>query len=173
MLIPPLARACRPGIRPPPVAFSLRVFTSGPLHRKDAHGHRAVHPHPHTHHRPPPPLKDAAHQAKAAPSAKPDPLLLEKTVSSKEQRKVDLAIMKEMSRYLWPKDSLGTRFRVGLSVALLVGAKLLNVQIPFYFKSIVDAMNIDFLAVGGTAWTVAGSMIVACKRCEPGPCPSD
>lgn len=24
-------------------------------------------------------------------------------------------------------------------------------------------MNIDFLAVGGTAWTVAGSMIVACK----------
>ena len=24
-------------------------------------------------------------------------------------------------------------------------------------------MNIDFLAIGGTAWTVAGSMIVACK----------
>ncbi|OCL08579.1 iron-sulfur clusters transporter-like protein atm1 [Glonium stellatum] len=93
--------------------------------------------------------------------AKNDLLLAEQTVSNKEQRKADWAIMKEMSRYLWPKDNLGTRFRVGLSVSLLVGAKILNVQVPFYFKSIVDSMNIDFLTVGGTAWTVAGSMIVA------------
>lgn len=35
-------------------------------------------------------------------------------------------------------------------------------QVPFYFKSIVDSMNIDFAAVGGTAWTVGGAMIVAC-----------
>ncbi|KAK8152457.1 ABC transporter [Phyllosticta citrichinensis] len=99
---------------------------------------------------------------KAKPSAaNDDPLLAEKTVSNKEQRKADWAIMKEMSRYLWPKDSLDTRVRVGLSVGLLVGAKVLNVQVPFYFKSIVDSMNIDFLAVGGTAWTVAGSLIVA------------
>ncbi|KAF1816236.1 P-loop containing nucleoside triphosphate hydrolase protein [Eremomyces bilateralis CBS 781.70] len=69
--------------------------------------------------------------------------------------------MKEMTQYLWPKDKLGTRFRVSLAVGLLVGAKLLNVQVPFYFKSIVDSMNIDFAAVGGTAWTVAGSMVVA------------
>jgi hypothetical protein len=39
---------------------------------------------------------------------------------------------------------------------------VLNVEVPFYFKSIVDSMNVDFAAVGGTAWTVAGSMIVAC-----------
>jgi ABC transporter ATM len=69
--------------------------------------------------------------------------------------------MKEMSQYLWPKDSLGTRLRVALAVALLLGAKVLNVQVPFYFKSIVDSMNIDFAAVGSTATTVAGSMIVA------------
>jgi ABC transporter ATM len=69
--------------------------------------------------------------------------------------------MKEMSRYLWPKDSPGTKFRVGLAVALLVGGKALNVQVPFYFKSIVDAMNIDFSAVGGTAAAVGGSMILA------------
>lgn len=24
-------------------------------------------------------------------------------------------------------------------------------------------MNIDFLAIGGTAWTVAGTMIIACQ----------
>jgi ATP-binding cassette, subfamily B (MDR/TAP), member 7 len=97
----------------------------------------------------------------ASPTAsRKDPLALaDKT--NREQRKADWAIMKEMAQYLWPKDSLGTRFRVGLAVVLLLGAKVLNVQVPFYFKSIVDSMNIDFVAVGGTATTVAGSMILA------------
>jgi ABC transporter ATM len=40
--------------------------------------------------------------------------------------------------------------------------QILNVQVPFYFKNIVDSMNIDFAAVGGTAYTVAGAMIIAC-----------
>ncbi|KAH7410465.1 P-loop containing nucleoside triphosphate hydrolase protein [Phaeosphaeria sp. MPI-PUGE-AT-0046c] len=168
MLIPPLARAAhRPGLRASSLSLSLRaspcyaarVFTSSPLHRKDVHGQR------------PPPGPKVAVQAKkavapasdaaAAKVAKTDPLLAEQTLSNKEQRKADWAIMKEMSQYLWPKDNMGTRLRVGLSVGLLVGAKLLNVQVPFYFKSIVDSMNIDFVAVGGTAWTVAGSMIIA------------
>ncbi|KAF1916286.1 iron-sulfur clusters transporter atm1, mitochondrial precursor [Ampelomyces quisqualis] len=87
--------------------------------------------------------------------------LQELGLTSKQQRSADWAIMAEMSQYLWPSDNRGTRFRVGLSVGLLVGAKLLNVQVPFYFKTIVDSMNMDFLAAGGTAWTVAGSMIMA------------
>ncbi|KAI9676941.1 MAG: Iron-sulfur clusters transporter atm1, mitochondrial [Caeruleum heppii] len=74
-------------------------------------------------------------------SDKQDALLSEKLLSNKDQRKADWAIIKEMSRYLWPK--------------------VLNVQVPFYFKSIVDSMNVDFMAVGGTAYTVAGSMIIA------------
>lgn len=37
-------------------------------------------------------------------------------------------------------------------------------QVPFYFKSIVDSMNIDFVALGGTAWTVGGAMIIACRK---------
>lgn len=90
-------------------------------------------------------------------------MLGERNLTNKEQRKADWTIIKEMTKYLWPKDNYGTRFRVGLSVALLLSAKLLNVQVPFYFKSIVDSMNIDFAAVGGTATTVAGSMIMACK----------
>jgi ATP-binding cassette subfamily B (MDR/TAP) protein 7 len=145
MLIHYLARAAsRPPLRTlraHPLASShiTRVFTTSPLHRKDAHGQRPL------------------------PGSKPDPLFNEQVATNKEQRKADWAIMKEMSKYLWPKDNLGTRARVGLSVGLLVGAKVLNVQVPFYFKNIVDSMNIDFVAVGGTAWTVAGSMIVACK----------
>lgn len=163
MLLPPLARACRPGLRafpPRPLhsAIAARVFTSSPLHRKDVHGNRPASV----------PPGQAAKQATPlaaklkAPSPK-DALLAEQTVSNKEQRKADWAIIREMSHYLWPKDNMGARFRVALSVGLLVGAKVLNVQVPFYFKNIVDSMNIDFAAVGGTATTVAGSMIVACK----------
>jgi ATP-binding cassette, subfamily B (MDR/TAP), member 7 len=91
-----------------------------------------------------------------------DPLASDdKTVQ--EQRKADWAIMKEMAHYLWPKGkgSLDTKIRVSVALALLVGGKLLNVQVPFYFKSIVDAMNVDIGETGGTAATIAGSMILA------------
>ncbi|KAL5628442.1 hypothetical protein BROUX41_003190 [Berkeleyomyces rouxiae] len=91
-----------------------------------------------------------------------DPLAyLNSNKSTQEQRKADWAIVKEMAHYLWPKDSISTKFRVGLAVSLLVGAKVLNVQVPFYFKSIVDGMNLDFATLGGTATAVAGSMILA------------
>jgi len=53
-----------------------------------------------------------------------DSLLAEQTVSNKEQRKADWAIIKEMSKYLWPKDNLGTRLRVSTAVTLLIGAKV-------------------------------------------------
>ena len=157
MLIPLLARAASSSRTrlPPGLLFSAtRSFASTPLHRKDVHGRRppiAAAPAP----------KPAALAVPAPPTA---PLLeADNVLSSKQQRRADWAIIKEMSKYLWPKDNRGTRLRVGLSVGLLVGAKLLNVQVPFYFKNIVDAMNIDFAALGGTASTVAGSMIVACK----------
>lgn len=88
-------------------------------------------------------------------------LLAEQVTTNAEQRKADFAIMKEMMQYLWPKGEFGTKLRVSSALGLLVAAKVLNVQVPFYFKSIVDSMNIDFLAIGGTAWTVAGSMILA------------
>jgi ATP-binding cassette, subfamily B (MDR/TAP), member 7 len=39
--------------------------------------------------------------------AKLDDLLTTPTVSNKEQRKADWAIMKEMARYLWPKVASG------------------------------------------------------------------
>lgn len=106
-------------------------------------------------------LEGPERHAKPFSPEKEEVLLAEQTISNKEQRKIDVAILKEMSKYLWPKGEFGTRLRVSTALALLVGAKVLNVQVPFYFKSIVDSMNIDFIAVGGTAWTVAGSMIVA------------
>ncbi|EOO00606.1 putative iron-sulfur clusters transporter atm1 protein [Phaeoacremonium minimum UCRPA7] len=102
----------------------------------------------------------AAAKSLLTPKPASDPLAaIDK--SAQEQRKADWAIIKEMSHYLWPKGSPGTKLRVGLAVSLLIGAKVLNVQVPFYFKSIVDAMNIDVASVGGTATTVAGAMIIA------------
>ena len=64
------------------------------------------------------------------------------------------------------------RCHIFFSKALLYLAQkwqVLNVQVPFYFKSIVDSMNIDFVAIGGTAWTVGGAMIVACMKPVPIP----
>lgn len=100
-------------------------------------------------------------KAKPAEAPKTDALLAEQTVSNKEQRRADWIIIKEMAKYIWPKDDFGARARVGTALALLVGSKVLNVQVPFYFKSIVDSMNVDFVALGGTAWTIGGAMIVA------------
>ncbi|KAJ6162744.1 hypothetical protein N7497_002723, partial [Penicillium chrysogenum] len=95
-------------------------------------------------------------------------LLSEPMTGKQEQRKADWAIMKEMAKYLWPKNDWGTKLRVSTALSLLIGAKasflcygILNVEIPFYFKNIVDSMNVDFAAIGGTAYTVAGSMIIA------------
>ncbi|CAI7572332.1 unnamed protein product [Penicillium glandicola] len=88
-------------------------------------------------------------------------LLSEPMAAKSEQRKADWAIMKEMAKYLWPKDDWGTKLRVSTALSLLIGAKILNVEIPFYFKNIVDSMNVDFATLGGTAYTVAGSMIIA------------
>ncbi|WYZ33835.1 hypothetical protein EsH8_I_000111 [Colletotrichum jinshuiense] len=155
------AQFCRPPWLPQSPRAPIRVFqTSAPSRREQPKSPATVTK-----------LGDAiekapAKPAKAEPGAKSkkaaaiDPLATPEK-SAQEQRKADWAIMKEMSQYLWPKDSMGTKFRVGLAVSLLIGAKVLNVQVPFYFKSIVDSMNIDFGATGGTAATIAGSMILA------------
>ncbi|KAF5282770.1 hypothetical protein FQR65_LT02767 [Abscondita terminalis] len=46
-----------------------------------------------------------------------------------------------MLRYIWPADDKATRKRVILAVELLVGAKLLNIAVPFIFKFAVDGLN--------------------------------
>lgn len=93
-----------------------RIFASTPRHRKDVVSRQSL------------AEKDkvVAAAKKNSSSSRKDPLLAEQTVSNKEQRKADWAIIKDMSKYLWPKNDFGTRFRVGLSVALLISAKVGN-----------------------------------------------
>ncbi|KAK6464637.1 mitochondrial ABC transporter [Scheffersomyces coipomensis] len=62
---------------------------------------------------------------------------------------------------IWPKDKPSFKARVVIALSLLIGSKLLNVQVPFFFKSIIDEMNIEWTDHLGTVGTVIGSLIVA------------
>ncbi|KAI0671372.1 P-loop containing nucleoside triphosphate hydrolase protein [Trametes maxima] len=80
-------------------------------------------------------------------------------ISQSEQRKRDWNIVRKLAENLWPKDDWKTRGRVLFGLGLLVGGKLLNVQVPLLFKQIIDALNVDITA-GSTVWIVGGSLIL-------------
>lgn len=124
-----ISKASRSRLQPPgPAAWhAQRIFVTTPRHRKDAQRIQTVQQEAVQQKQPAEESvkPEDAKKAKAAePASKNDPLLAEQTVSNKEQRKADWAIIKDMAHYLWPKDDFGTRFRVGLSVGLLIGAKV-------------------------------------------------
>lgn len=62
---------------------------------------------------------------------------------------------------IWPKNKPSFKVRVVIALLLLIGSKLLNVQVPFFFKSIIDEMNVDWSDQLGTLGTVMGTMIIA------------
>lgn len=51
-------------------------------------------------------------------------------------------ILKFMMSYIWPRDKPQVKKRVVFSISLLVGAKLLNVQVPFLLKYAVDHISL-------------------------------
>ncbi|ETW06166.1 hypothetical protein H310_03747 [Aphanomyces invadans] len=61
-----------------------------------------------------------------------------KATSSKE-------ILTTLAAYLWPegtsKEALAVKSRVVVSVGLLVAGKLINIEVPFLFKELVDVMG--------------------------------
>ncbi|CDK28537.1 unnamed protein product [Kuraishia capsulata CBS 1993] len=67
----------------------------------------------------------------------------------------------ELMAYLWPKNQPAAKFRVVLALAMLIAAKLLNVQVPFFFKSIVDSTNIDWATEGGVLPAAIIAVILA------------
>ncbi|ODV61345.1 ATP-binding cassette Fe/S cluster precursor transporter ATM1 [Ascoidea rubescens DSM 1968] len=70
-------------------------------------------------------------------------------------------ILKELASKLWPRDNPWAKFRVIVAFGLLILAKVLNVQVPFYFKQIIDDMNIDWVGDVGTVATIVGGTIFA------------
>ncbi|EOY34729.1 hypothetical protein QUC31_018283 [Theobroma cacao] len=73
-----------------------------------------------------------------------------------EKRQVaDMKILRTLAGYLWMKDNLEFRLRVMTALGFLVGAKLLNVQVPFLFKLAVDWLTTP------NATALANSTLVA------------
>lgn len=69
-------------------------------------------------------------------------------------------IILSMFKYVWPKDDWATKTRVLAALALMLGGKLLNVQVPILFKNIIDTLNVDLAATGGTLTTIATAMLI-------------
>ncbi|KAK1321579.1 hypothetical protein QJS10_CPA03g00029 [Acorus calamus] len=58
-----------------------------------------------------------------------------------EEEIADMTILRALAKYLWLKDNLEFRLRVILAMGLLVGSKVLNVQVPYLFKLAVDWLS--------------------------------
>ncbi|CAH6720068.1 iron-sulfur clusters transporter Atm1p, mitochondrial [[Candida] jaroonii] len=70
-------------------------------------------------------------------------------------------MIKSLMATVWPKNNLGFKVRVIIALSLLIGSKLLNVQVPFLFKNIIDGMNVDWSDSVGITGTVIASLIFA------------
>ncbi|KAJ7964346.1 ABC transporter family protein [Quillaja saponaria] len=74
----------------------------------------------------------------------------------------DMKILRTLASYLWMKDNLEFRLRVIAALGFLVGAKVLNVQVPFLFKLAVDWLT---TATGNASalasFTTANSTLLA------------
>ncbi|KIJ11968.1 hypothetical protein PAXINDRAFT_171478 [Paxillus involutus ATCC 200175] len=93
------------------------------------------------------------------PDAAPSSPTVSDHVSAEEQRRKDWMVVRRLIGNVWPKDDWSTRGRVVLGFALLIGGKVLNVQVPQIFKSIIDALNLD-VSSSSTVWVVAGALIL-------------
>ncbi|CEP64023.1 ATP-binding cassette Fe/S cluster precursor transporter ATM1 LALA0_S10e00474g [Lachancea lanzarotensis] len=92
-------------------------------------------------------LKTRALEASPASQSK----VQAKNDNSKTPTISELKILKDLFKYIWPSGEKKVRIRVLIALGLLVGSKLLNVQVPFFFKNIVDSMNVE--------WTDATSVL--------------
>ncbi|KAJ1925365.1 Iron-sulfur clusters transporter atm1, mitochondrial [Tieghemiomyces parasiticus] len=84
--------------------------------------------------------------------------------SAREQQATDWQILRNLLKYLWPKDDPGAKVRVVTALTLLAMGKVLNVQVPIIFKHIVDRLNDVAPAIGADGGvslvTVAGAMLI-------------
>lgn len=63
--------------------------------------------------------------------------------SKKPESISEIKILKTLFKYIWPKNNTAVKVRVVVSFSLLLLAKVLNIEVPFFFKQIIDDMNGD------------------------------
>ncbi|XP_039113937.1 ABC transporter B family member 25, mitochondrial isoform X2 [Dioscorea cayenensis subsp. rotundata] len=88
---------------------------------------------------------------------------LQNNTAKKESQDIpDIKILRTLGKYLWLKDNAEFRLRVIFALGLLVGAKVINVQVPFLFKLAVDWLS-TIVGSGNTmaSFTDANSTLLA------------
>ncbi|ODN94819.1 iron-sulfur clusters transporter ATM1, mitochondrial [Cryptococcus wingfieldii CBS 7118] len=81
-----------------------------------------------------------------------------KPPAPESQDKTDWSIIVKLAGNIWPKNNPGVKIRVIAALSLLIAGKVLNVQVPFFFKDIVDALNVP-ITDNTTVWVLAGASI--------------
>ncbi|KAI9144295.1 P-loop containing nucleoside triphosphate hydrolase protein [Paraphysoderma sedebokerense] len=102
------------------------------------------------------PTTKSTEKLSTTPSQPPTP------VSASTPPKVtssDLEILKQLPQYIWPKDDRSVKVRVVLALSLLFAGKILNVQVPFLFKEVVDKLGVEH-PQGSTLMTVCGAVLL-------------
>ncbi|WVQ84811.1 iron-sulfur clusters transporter ATM1, mitochondrial [Cryptococcus sp. DSM 104549] len=108
---------------------------------------------------PPPPSPSLPTSPPASPptsSLTPSPST--PTPKPPSQDKTDWSIIVKLAGNIWPRDNPKVKLRVIGALTLLVAGKILNVQVPFFFKAIVDALNVP-ITESSTVWVLAGASI--------------
>jgi len=106
------------------------------------------------------PSKAAASTPAPPPAVNPD--VATKTTSEKKQAITDYTILRQLATNVWPKGNNSVKIRVVTALTLLVAGKVLNVQVPFFFKDIVDSLNVEVTS-DTAVWTIAGAAIAGCE----------
>ncbi|WFD04406.1 Iron-sulfur clusters transporter atm1, mitochondrial [Malassezia obtusa] len=106
-----------------------------------------------------PPAQDARTPAAPKPSAGAPP------AKSADGPTSNWQIIKKLLQHVWPKGDKGTKIRVVVALSLLLAGKLLNVQVPFFFKGVIDRLSSLMeepltLSNPTTVWVIAGSSIL-------------
>ncbi|WVQ74331.1 iron-sulfur clusters transporter ATM1, mitochondrial [Cryptococcus sp. DSM 104548] len=92
------------------------------------------------------------------PPSPPRPPVTSAKPPAESQDKTDWSIIVKLAGNIWPKNNPGVKIRVLTALSLLVAGKVLNVQVPFFFKDIVDALNVP-ITDNTTVWVLAGASI--------------
>ncbi|KAG0496739.1 hypothetical protein HPP92_001430 [Vanilla planifolia] len=79
-----------------------------------------------------------------------------------DEKIADIHILQTLMKNLWLRDNLEFRLRLMLALSLLVGAKVLNVQVPFLFKLAVDWLSeVNGAGVSLASFNESNSMLLA------------
>ncbi|KAK7276146.1 hypothetical protein RIF29_17279 [Crotalaria pallida] len=147
----------------PSLLFAIKGFLSDPSSSSSPHLHgRVTKPYL------PQPISTVDGRALFSTSSKADDgaATSKKTSAAKsplpEEKVADVKILRTLASYLWMKDNLEFRVRVIAALGFLVGAKVLNVQVPFMFKLAVDWLTSATGNAGALAsFTTANSTALA------------